>query len=63
MEVHRSRASGAKINANTNTELGNDPEPQLYDLARDPGERTNLATERKDKAEELAALLERLRNR
>ncbi len=34
---------GAKMSANTNTELGNDPNPQLYDLSVDPGEKNNLA--------------------
>ena len=33
----------ARVNANTNTELGNDTAPQLYDLTKDPGEKTNLA--------------------
>ena len=53
---------GARVNQNTNTELGNEPEPQLYDLAADPGERTNLAASRPEKVRELAALLERIRN-
>ena len=52
---------GPRIQQNTKTELGNDPEPQLYDLATDPGERTNLATTRAAKVRELAGLLERIR--
>ncbi len=52
---------GPKIQKNTNTELGNDPEPQLYDLAADPGERTNLATTRPGKAREMAAVLDAIR--
>ena len=36
--------NGPKLNRNTNTELGNDPAPQLYDLANDPGERNDLAS-------------------
>ena len=52
---------GPRINANTNTELGNDPEPQLYDLTADPGERRNLATARPEKVRELAKLLEGIR--
>jgi arylsulfatase A-like enzyme len=52
---------GPRINANTNTELGNDPEPQLYDVASDPGEQKNLAAERPDKMKELRALLEKFR--
>lgn len=35
---------GMKVNVNTNTEMGNDPDGQLYDLARDPGETKNLVT-------------------
>jgi arylsulfatase A-like enzyme len=36
-------SKGPKINKDTNTELGNDPKPQLYNLAADPGETKNLA--------------------
>lgn len=54
-------SKGPARNANTNTELGNAAEPQLYDLARDPGERTNLAASNPDKVRELGAALERLR--
>lgn len=36
-------SKGPRRNELTNTELGNDPAPQLYDLARDLGETTNLA--------------------
>jgi arylsulfatase A-like enzyme len=52
---------GPKINENTHTELGNDPQPQLYDLASDPGEKTNLATQYPEKVRELTALLEKIR--
>ncbi len=54
---------GARIQTNTNTELGNDPEPQLYDLSQDIGERTNLAAARPDRVRELAAMLEEIRRR
>ena len=54
---------GPRINANTNTELGNDPEPQLYDLAADAGEQKNLARAQPEKVKELAAQLEALRSR
>jgi arylsulfatase A-like enzyme len=54
---------GPRINTNTNTELGNDPGPQLYDLAADPGEQKNLATAHPDKVKELAAMLDALRAR
>lgn len=36
-------AKGVKLESNTNTETGVDPEPQLYDLATDLGETTNSA--------------------
>jgi arylsulfatase A-like enzyme len=54
---------GPAINKNTNIELGNDPAPQLYDLARDPGERTNVAGREPAKVKALAALLDRIRQR
>ncbi|MEO5820362.1 MAG: sulfatase-like hydrolase/transferase [Vicinamibacteraceae bacterium] len=54
---------GQKIQPNTNTELGNDPQPQLYDLAADESERNNLAAANPGKVRELAALLEEIRGR
>ena len=50
-----------KVNANTNTELGNDTVPQLYDLARDPGETRNLAASAAAKVKEMQALLDKIR--
>jgi arylsulfatase A-like enzyme len=52
---------GARVSQNTGTELGNAPEPQLYDLANDPAEKKNLATEQPDRAKELSALLQKIR--
>lgn len=52
---------GAKKSAATNTELGNDPQGQLFNLAKDPGERKNLAKEHPEKLEELAAKLAEIR--
>ena len=49
---------GAPRNKNTDTETGNNPRVQLYNLANDPGETKNLAEEQPGKAKELAALLE-----
>ncbi len=46
-----------KINKDTNTELGNDPKPQLYNLADDPGETKNLAEVYPDR---VAAMKQRL---
>ena len=54
---------GPTINKNTNTELGNDPGPQLYDLAADIGERNNLAPKNPEKVRELAELLEEIRSK
>jgi arylsulfatase A-like enzyme len=50
-----------KANANTRTELGNDQQPQLYDLANDLGERTNLAEGRSEVVMQLAAELDAIR--
>ena len=52
---------GPKINKNTNTELGIDPRPQLYNLKNDLGEKHNIASENPDIVEELAALLKKIR--
>jgi arylsulfatase A-like enzyme len=54
---------GPRINKNTATELGNDPGPQLYDLAADQGERKNLAATHPDKLRHLQALLEEIRHK
>jgi arylsulfatase A-like enzyme len=52
---------GPKMNVNTNTELGNDPQPQLYDLASDIGEKHNLAAEHPDRVREMTAKLDSIR--
>ncbi|HWN94529.1 MAG TPA: arylsulfatase [Methylomirabilota bacterium] len=49
---------GVKRTQFTDTETGNDPSVQLYNLAADPGETKNLASEQPEKVKELAALLE-----
>ena len=54
---------GAKKNHYTNTELGNDKQPQLYRLDTDPGERNNVAAEYPNKTAELSFLLETVKNR
>ncbi len=48
-------SNGPRKNVPTNSELGNDPEPQLYDLETDPGETHNVAGEHPE-------LVARLRN-
>lgn len=57
-----SPSQGPKRNANTNTDTGNDPVGQLYDLATDPGETKNLAAEQPQRVAELVAQLEKLRS-
>ena len=53
--------AGPAVNVNTNIELGNSPEPQLYDLDADPGETRNLASAQPARVAELAALLQTIR--
>ncbi len=50
-----------KMNVQTNTELGNDAEPQLYNLGDDPGETRNVAAQNPAKVKELEALLQQIR--
>jgi len=49
-------SDGSPYNPNVNIELGNHPYEQLYNLKRDPQEKTNLATRKRVK-------LRRLRNK
>jgi len=49
---------GPAINKNTNTELGNSPDPQLYDLSQDIGQIKNVASERADLVEKMTARLQ-----
>jgi hypothetical protein len=49
------------MNKNTNTELGNDSQPQLYDLVVDLGEKQNVAGEHPDLVQEMAAQLKNIR--
>ncbi len=55
-----SPGTGPKIEKNTNTEMGTDPGPQLYDLSADIGESTNLAAEHPDKVTEMAEKLRKI---
>ncbi len=52
---------GARVHPETETELGNDPQPQLYDLSVDLGERSNVAGEHPEVVRDLTARLERIR--
>ena len=55
-------SNGPKLNRNTNTELGNDPEPQLYNLAADPGERNNVAADHPDRVKEMTSQLNKIKD-
>lgn len=48
---------GTGLSANTNTETGNTPVAKLYDLAIDPGETQNLATQFPERLQEMATRL------
>jgi hypothetical protein len=50
-------SDGPAMNKLTNTELGNDPLPQLYDLSKDIGERNNLAAQHPEIVTALSVLL------
>ena len=52
----------ARLNVNTNTELGNLPEDQLYNLKSDYNERQNVAAENPEKTTELKTLLARIKS-
>ena len=54
-------SKGPAVNTNVGVETGNHPEPQLYDLAADPGERVNLAGDHSDRVRNMAAELAKLR--
>ena len=42
-------------------ELGNDPEPQLYNISIDPSEKDNVAATHPEMVKELSALLEQVK--
>lgn len=50
-----------KYAAATNTELGNDTVPQLYNLAADPGETHNLAASEPQRTQQMAARLAQIK--
>lgn len=56
-------SKGAKMSVQTNTELGNDPQPQLYNLAKDIGEKNNVAAVNLEKVKELEGLLKEVKER
>ncbi|MGE0104161.1 MAG: sulfatase-like hydrolase/transferase [Blastocatellales bacterium] len=52
---------GPRMSLPTNTELGNDPAAQLYDISTDPGEKDNLASKHPERVREMKARLEKIR--
>lgn len=54
---------GARIAKDTDIELGNDPQPQLYNLRHDIGERQNIAIKYPARVAEMAAFLREIRDR
>jgi arylsulfatase A-like enzyme len=52
---------GQKVNPNTNTEMGNAPGAQLYNVAADRGETRDVAAENGERVKELLAKLARIR--
>lgn len=52
---------GVKVQVNTNTETGNDPMPQLYNLRTDIGEKVNVAPDNQAIVNELTELLQKVK--
>ena len=52
-------SKGRAYNPLTDTELGNSPEEQLYNLKKDWGEQHNIAKENAKKVNELKTLLQK----
>lgn len=52
---------GKPFSIETKIETGNDPNPQLYHIGMDVGEKKNLAADYPEKVQELAGLLEKIR--
>ncbi len=52
---------GPKISKNTNVALGNAPEAQLYDLSRDLGEQTDLASQHPERVAAMAKELQAIK--
>jgi arylsulfatase A len=51
------------MNELTNTELGNNPLPQLFNLKTDAGEKNNVAAQNPDMVKQLADLLKQIREK
>lgn len=55
-------SGGQMMSVLTNIELGNRPYPQLFNLSKDPGEKTNLASQQTDKLKEMEAELVKIKS-
>jgi arylsulfatase A-like enzyme len=53
---------GPAMNVSTNTELGNSPDPQLYDLSLDVGQITNVAETQSARAKQMSGRLTEIVN-
>lgn len=56
-------SDGPAIEYWTKMELGNDKQPQLYDLSSDPSEKTNVSKQYPDIVKELSELLESVKEK
>lgn len=54
---------GAPLNKLVNIETGNNKAPQLYDLKKDPSEKSNVAAQYPGKVKELESLLKSIKNK
>lgn len=52
---------GPKVNRGTNTELGNSPAAQLFNVAKDRGERADLAARHPERVRAMQAALDKIR--
>ncbi|MBD2701355.1 arylsulfatase [Spirosoma sp. BT702] len=56
-------SNGESYSKNTNTELGNNPKPQLYNLTDDIGEKKNVADLHPDRVQQMKQQLDKIRNK
>ncbi|MFN0104392.1 MAG: sulfatase family protein [Bryobacteraceae bacterium] len=54
-------SDGPRVNRNTNTELGLAPAAQLFNVAKDPNERTDLAARHPERVTAMQAALDKIR--
>ncbi|GAB3714369.1 arylsulfatase [Spirosoma flavus] len=56
-------SNAAPYSKNTDTELGNNPKPQLYNLTDDIGEKKNVADQHPDRVQQLKQELDKIRGK